>query len=218
MSIVDELKKYKELLDGGIITQDEFDKKKSELLAEDKNESSVEIKKEDKQSDTKQKKVHNIKGLIKKIVIVTCIIATVAIGVFAGKKIVENIQHTKRAAALEAGITSIMAEYGLDTYTVKYLDYDYDVYAEGFESLTNAEALACLKALDGVSVDDPCGDGEIEFSASFTRVHPGLDVEYSYWRVSSGLVYVNRTYGGGYSTPGIYCNRYGNTCVYACEN
>ena len=217
MNIAEELKKYKELLDDGIITQDEFDKKKRELLAGDINEPSAATKSGDKQSDMKQKKVHNQKGLLKKIVIVFCIIAVVAMGWVAGKRIVENIQHTKRAAALEAGIASIMAEYGLDTYTVKYVDYEYDVYAEGFESLTNGEALACLKALDGVSVDDPCGDGEIEFF--MTNVHPGLDVDYSYWRVSSGLVYVNQTHGGGYTTPGIYCNRYGNnTCVYACES
>ena len=31
-SVADELKNYKELLDSGIITQEEFDKKKKELL------------------------------------------------------------------------------------------------------------------------------------------------------------------------------------------
>ena len=52
MSVVEDLKKYKELLDSGIITQEEFDKKKSELLAGDITESSAETKPEDKQSDT----------------------------------------------------------------------------------------------------------------------------------------------------------------------
>ena len=31
-SVADEIKKYKELLDSGILTQEEFDKKKKELL------------------------------------------------------------------------------------------------------------------------------------------------------------------------------------------
>ena len=32
IGIADELKKYKELLDGGVITQEEFDAKKKQLL------------------------------------------------------------------------------------------------------------------------------------------------------------------------------------------
>lgn len=218
MSVVEELKKYKELLDSGIITQDEFDKKKSELLAGDITESSAETKPEDKQSDTKPKKPIN-KGIIKKIVIVACIIAMVAIGIFAGKIIVEHIQHTKRAAALETGISSIMNRYGLDTYTVKYVDNTYAVYAEGFESLTNGKALDCLVALDDVSVDDPCGDGKLEFGV--THVHPGLDVEYSYWRISSVTISLNEMYNindKNYTNPGIYCDEYGIKCVYVCEN
>ena len=110
-----------------------------------------------------------------------------------------------------------MDDYGLSVYTVKYYDYSYDVFAEGFGSLTNGQALSCLKELDRVSVDDPCGEGEIDFGI-MTNVHPGLDVEYSYWRVSSSTVKLNEIYGGNYKKAGIYCNQYGSTCVYECEN
>ena len=123
---------------------------------------------------------------------------------------------TKRAAAVEEEIRPIMAKYGLDTYTVKPVGYGYDVYAPGFDSLTNGEALKCLKALDSVSIDDPCGDGEIDFG--MTAVHPGLDVEYSYWRVSSGTVAANKMFGGNYKVPGIYWNFNGNECIYECDN
>ena len=154
--------------------------------------------------------------MLKKILIGVGIVAILAIIFFAGQKIVEKNQQSKRAAALETAIASIMDDYGLSVYTVKYVDYSYDVFAEGFESLTNGQALSCLKELDRVSVDDPCGDGEIDFG--MTDVHPGLDVEYSYWRVSSSTVLMNEMYGGNYKTPGIYCNQYGTTCVYECEN
>ncbi|MGX6997435.1 NINE protein [Periweissella fabalis] len=37
MSVVDDLKKYKELLDSGVLTQEEFDVKKAELLKQSDN-------------------------------------------------------------------------------------------------------------------------------------------------------------------------------------
>lgn len=144
------------------------------------------------------------------------IIAILVTAIFSGYKIVEKNHQIKRAAALETAIESIMDDYGLSSYTVKYVDYSYDVFAVGFESLTNGQALSCLEELDEVSVDDPYGDGMIDFG--ITNVHPGLDVEYSYWRVSSSTVSLNKMYGRGYEKAGVYCNQYGITCVYECEN
>ena len=134
-----------------------------------------------------------------------------------GQKIIENNQYEQREEALEMEIASIMDDYGLITYIVQHVDYSYEIFAEGFENLTNGEALSCLKELDGVSTDDPCGDGEIDFGV-FAQVHPGLDVEYSYWRVSSWLASYRKNNGGNGTVPGIYCNQYGNECVYECEN
>ena len=44
------------------------------------------------------------------------------------------------------------------------------------------------------------------------------NAEYSYWRVSSGTVIVNKAYGGNYEVPGIYCNLNGIECIYECDN
>lgn len=168
-----------------------------------------------------QKKPIN-KAALKKIVIVVGIIAILAIAFFVGSKIAEKSRQSQRAAALETAIASIMDDYGLSVYTVKYVEHDYDVFAEGFEHLTKSQAFACLKKLDRVEIDDPCGDGKISFGdyVSYTYVHPGLDVEYSYWRVPSSVVLINKMYGGGggFTKAGIYCNQYGLTCVYECDS
>ena len=215
MSSVEELKKFKELLDAGIITEEDFEKKKKEVLSGGVQQEATVVESKEKNKKAQKKPIN--KAVLKKVLIGVGIIVILAIAFFAGQKIIEKNQQSKRAAALETAIASIMDDYGLSVYTVKYFDYSYDVFAEGFESLTKGQALSCLKELDGVSVDDPCGDGEIDFG-SMTDVHPGLDVEYSYWRVSSSDVYLNEMYGGNYKQAGIYCNQYGNTCVYECDN
>ena len=213
MSCVEELKKLKKLLDNNIITQEDFEEKKKQLLSDSVlSEDTTGIG----QKNLKPKKKIS-KVLTRKIMIATSVIAFLMVGCFGVTKIIEHSQVTKRAAAVEEEIRPIMAEYGLDTYTVKPAGYGYDVYASGFDSLTNGEALKCLKALDRVSIDDPCGDGKIDLGP-MTDVHPGLDVEYSYWRVSSGTVIVNKAYGGNYEVPGIYCNLNGIECIYECDN
>ena len=218
MSSVEELKKFKELLDAGIITEEDFEKKKKEVLSGGVQQEAAVVESKEKNKKAQKKPINKI--VLKKILIGVGIIVVLAVAFFAGWKIIEKNQQSKRvaarAAALETAIASIMDDYGLSVYTVKYFGHSYDVFAEGFERLTKGQALSCLKELDGVSVDDPCGDGEIDFG--MTNVHPGLDVEYSYWRVSSATVYINEVYGGNYKKAGIYCNQYGNTCVYECDN
>lgn len=213
MVCAEELKKLKELLDNNIITQEDFEEKKKQLLSG--SELSENTADAGPKSRKPKKKIS--KALTRKIMIAASVIVLLLVGYSGATKIIEHNQVTKRAAALEEEIRPIMAEYGLDTYTVKRVDYEYEVFASGFESLTNGEALKCLKALDRVSIDDPCGDGEIDFGL-MTAVHPGLDVEYSYWRVSSGTVIANKAYGGNYEVPGIYCNLNGMECIYECDN
>lgn len=214
MSSVKELQKFKELLDAGTITEEDFEKKKKEVLSGGVQQEATVV--ESKEANKKAQKYPINKVTLKKVLIGVGIIVILAIVFFAGQKIVEKNQQSKRAVALETAIASIMDDYGLNVYTVKYVDYSYDVFAEGFESLSNGQALSCLKELDRVSIDDPCGDGKIDFGR--TNVHPGLDVEYSYWRVSSYTVKINEMYGGNNKKAGIYCNQYGATCVYECDN
>lgn len=219
MNGVEEIKKFKELLDAGIITEEDFEKKKKEILSgsvrQEATAVELEVELEEKNKKAQRKPIN--KTAFKKILIGVGIVAILVIAFFVGQKIVEKSQQSKRAAALETAIESIMDDYGLSGYTVKYVDYSYDVFAPGFESLTNGEALSCLEELDRVSVDDPCGDGEIDLGL-VPEVHPGLDVWYSYWRVGSFTAAYSRKTGGVCNVPGLYCNQYGTRCVYECEN
>lgn len=219
MNSVEEIKKFKKLLDAGIITAEDFEKKKKELLSGSVQQESAAVELEEvvELEDNKKAQKNPINNaVLKKILIGVGIIAILVIAFFVGKKIVEKSQQSKRAAALETAIESIMEDYGLSVYDVKFVDYSYHVFAEGFEQLTNGQALSCLEELDRVSVDDPCGNGEIDFKT--TQVHPGLDVEYSYYRVSSYTVWLCEMYGGNRTKAGVYCDQYGDNCVYECEN
>ena len=216
MDNIEELKKFKELLDTGVITQEEFEKKKSELL--NNTESSNSENPAEKGVKEKKTREKPSKKLVKTIGIVAIIVVAIIVMIFAVKKITTHNEQTKRAASLEEEIQPIMSAYGLDTYTVKYYDYNYEVFAEGFESLTNGKAMEVLEELDDVSIDDPCGKlDDLDFGI-MAHVHPGLDVEYSYWLVSSWTVTFNKSHGGNYKMPGIYCDRYGVECVYECDN
>ena len=75
----------------------------------------------------------------------------------------------------------------------------------GIASCLLSKALECLEEIDDIM-------------GNFTNVHPGLDIEYSYWRVSTATVLVNKEHGGNYKKAGIYCNQYGSECVYESYN
>ena len=216
MDNIEELKKYKELLDSGVITQEEFEKKKGELL--NNTESSNSDNSEKKVVKEKKTRKKPNKKLVKTMGIIVVIVVAIIVALFAVKKITTHSERTKRATALEEEIQPIMSTYGLDKYTVKYYDYKYDVFAEGFELLTNGQAMEVLEELNDVSIEDPCGKYDDLDFGTMVNVHPGLDVEYSYWLVSSWFVTVSNSHGGNYKTPGIYCNRYGSECVYECDN
>lgn len=216
MDNIEELKKYKELLDSGVITQEEFEKKKGELLNNTESSDSDNFEKKVEKEKKTRKKPN--KKLVKTMGIVVVIVVAIIVALFAVKKITMHIEQTKRATSLAEEIQPIMSKYGLDTYTVKYYDYSYEVFAEGFGSLTAGKAMEVLEELNDVSIEDPCGKlDDLDFGI-MAHVHPGLDVEYSYWLVPSWLVTLNKANGGGYETPGIYCDQYGGECVYECDN
>lgn len=221
MSNIEMLKKYKELLDSGIITQEEFNKKKEEILFSAANEAEpAEVKEEAAPMEAPKKKTGN--KSVKWIIIALVAVLALAAGFMVIKTNLDNNAKDKqiniRAEALKEKIAPIMEEYHINTYDVRMVDGDYEVFAEGFERLKNKEALALLKELDYVSIEDPCGDGYIDFG-TMTHVHPGLDDDYSYWRVSSSTSRLSQKAGGGYRVPGIYSNQLINTvCVYECDN
>ena len=219
MSSVEELKKYKELLDAGIITEEDFEKKKNEVLSGGTQQESSETEVKAKRKIFK--KTIN-KALLKKILIGVVILVVIAIAILAGREIIKKNKESKRASAVEKAIASIMDEYGLSPYKVKCENFGHDicayhVYTEGMDNLTNGQALSCLTEIDNTSVKDPCGDGGINVDS--VRMHPGLDVEYYYWRVTTNEALASQIVGDTTDTkPGIYCNQYGRTCVYECGN
>lgn len=175
-----------------MIFKEEFNKGKNELPSDVTPNSTDTSVTSDNTTNSKQKpQVDTI--LKKRLAIIACIIALLAAGALCAKPIINHFQQNARTAALEEAIKPIMMQYGLSTYAVKYIDDRYEVYAEGLESLTVNNLLACLVKLDSVSIDDPCGDDEIDFGLA--HIHPGLDVEYSYWRISSSVAALNNKLG-----------------------
>ena len=86
MNVVDELKKYKELLDSGIITQEEFENKKSELLSISSNYSDQTDSKDTPDegdstsvAKTKNKKIPLIVGSIIGVVILAVVLTVVLV-------------------------------------------------------------------------------------------------------------------------------------------
>lgn len=195
MDKIERLTKYKKLLEENVITKEEFDLKIAEILNSDGSSLSDNAIKTDKNTNKKLKK-------IAKIVTISILgISFLFGGIYVGGEIVTYKNHIKIAAEYEDKLQNIMKKYDLYPYEVKYEPHDYDVYAEGFETLTKGKALECLE-----EIDDVMGD--------HTHVHPGLDVEYSYWRVSNVTVLVNKEYGGNYKKAGIYCDLIGSECIY----
>ena len=211
MNKVEKLKKYKELFDNEIITKEEFDKEKEDILAGQELNLSIE-------DDKLIKKINFINNKeLKKIIIVILIMLLLLIAILIGYKIIINYQYSTRSSALESEIQDLMEEYGITTYSVKYNDYTYDIYAENFELLTKGNALELLNKLENVSVNDPYGDGEIDFG-TMVHIHPGIGVKYSYWRVSSWQAKVNESFGGKYTIPGVYCDKDEVKCIYEAES
>lgn len=212
MDNFDEIKKFKELLDSGVINEEEFTQKKKELLSIEEPETEeinpiAEPQKEKKHMDSQKKKT-----------ILAVAIATVVIfvAVFGIKTAFAASQTAKRNAAVIKHIEPIMTKYGISDYAVGDIHDGlnfFKVYAEGFESLTNGKAMEMLKALDAVKdMDDPCGGKKISFST--VNIFPGKNADYCYYRVSTTWVKAGIS---NYKKPGIYSS-YGMQCVYECDN
>lgn len=220
MGNADTLKKYKELLDHNIITQEEFERKKQEILALGAPDAETE-KTVSKQTPFPIFKHKISKKMMRTIVIIIAILAVLAVGISVVTAVIEKNQQQARAAALEKEIKPIMHKYSLSSYKVEYVDGSYEVYANNFELfLTKGEALKLLKELDNTSADDPCGDGKIYFGSKYKRrtyVHPSFNLDYAYYRVTSSDSWVAGSVGTSL-TPGLYCNKNGVECIYATSN
>lgn len=211
MNNIEELKNYKTLLDQGIISQNEFEIKKTELLNSNLSNSTE----TNKNNTNKNSKFKINKKAIKIILILIITIYILNIFRIGITNIIIYNQGQQRAKALQTEIQPIMYSYGLKEYTVKAINdsptfnacisyYVYEVFAENFESLTKIDAYYLLEELDEVSVSDPCkSNTDINLKGV---VHPGKNIKYYYWSISPSDIF-----GKGekylYKTPGIYCNK-----------
>ena len=215
----DEIKKYKELLDSEIITQEEFDKKKQELLQNLEDSESNEKDTIFKKPSLKKIKENSLfKKLITKrnIIIVSSIVLAIGIligGFFGVKAFVEYSNGMRRAEAVSEKIEPLLNEYDIYDYTVgKVYIYDYEssdndffleLYAEEFEDLTNSEKLSLIEELEKVSnITDPLGGDNFEVHAAY--VYPDKDSNYRYYRVSDSAYYALKSLGVQGATPGLY--------------
>jgi hypothetical protein len=121
MSKADELTKMKALLDTGVLTNDEFERQKQQLLSSDSAEATIE------NPSTKPRKKRKIPTVIIVLIVVAGIIGTIV----AGIKIAE---HTYYMEAIE-----------MEEFTNVNLDY-----INWLKSLSDAEYLRALAEINAI--------------------------------------------------------------------
>ena len=123
MSVADELKKFKELLDSGVITQDEFDKKKKELLFDEKENTSKEnIKVDTTQTNYTTSNTKSDNSVIIATIIVMIIIVLIAVGI-SGNSDKTNTTNTLESEVIMNDPNAIYLNYDTvseSEYCVKY--------------------------------------------------------------------------------------------------
>lgn len=140
MDNIEELIKFKELLDQGIISQDEFAVKKAELLGDciDNNiEDKVDTNKATKKGMTKNTKM---------ILTLLSVIILFVILFFVITKTVRWVDNRTRINAAAEALERVMSEYGLSNYKVIYVRSDgTGVLCPEFEELSSSEKYEFIK-------------------------------------------------------------------------
>ncbi len=173
------------------------------------------------------KKSFNFFERYRRVILIGIILLLVLVVSFSVIKVVkkrnEQIKTEKRSAAVAMLIEPIMNQYGLSDFIVGDIDeglnVSFDVFADGFEQLSNGDALALLKELDRArETDDPCGGKKIQISS--VNFYPRKEFRndkyagYYYYRISTSWVNYGRS---NYTMPGVYTSN-GMKCVYVCDN
>ena len=126
MSVADELKKFKELLDSGVITQDEFDKKKKELLFDEKENTSKEnIKVDTAQTNysTSNTNSNTSVTIATIIIMIVIVLAVVCMSGSSDKTNTTNTTNTLESEVIMDDPNAIYLNYNTvseSEYCVKY--------------------------------------------------------------------------------------------------
>ena len=205
MSAADELKRYKELYDTGVITLEEFEQTKAKLLQNDTPTVSNNVKEGRTKKKNEQKKMDK-----KWMLVLGCVVLLIA-GIFAVNAIGEKLDEKARIKAVEAAIEPIMHSYQIEEYKVKGSLF-FNVYCEEFEDLSNSKKYELIKKLNRVEVDDPVEEGE-----ELTMLSANVYVSPSGYYYTVNSLQVNLM--GYYDTPGLYySDGAGRRCVYESDN
>lgn len=158
MANIEEIKKFKELLDNGIITEDEFQKKKSALLGTPKKLEENEEQKIDADISylpSKKKRLNKNAKMIIGIISAALVVVAIALGI---PQISNAIYKREICNAAADAIRETMDAYGLSDYKVKYASMlGTDVFCPEFEELSSAKKCALIKAtlsLGDITVND----------------------------------------------------------------
>ena len=135
MDNIEELIKFKELLDQGIISQDEFAVKKAELLGD-----CIDNNIEDKVDTNKATK----KGMTKNTKMILTLLSVIIL--FVITKTVRWVDNRTRINAAAEALERVMSEYGLSNYKVIYVRSDgTGVLCPEFEELSSSEKYEFIK-------------------------------------------------------------------------
>lgn len=199
MNSAEEIKKFKDLMDQGLITEEEFTRKKNDLLGIKSTENS------EKSNDKKEKSQSSNKKMLIKFI---TIIIVIAVAIFGIVKIAGAIKQNAKNKAASKEIESVMSQYGLNDYKVKYASaLGIEVICEDFDSLSGSDMYSCIRSIEKLSDIKVQGD-TIDFSVDMYV--NGSDYYYyisSLWAADSRNSY---TVGGIYRSDGGSNRR----CVY----
>ncbi len=207
-SQTEELRKYKQLLDEGVITEEEFETKKQSILQGENKKRAVVAKAKVNKKNVALK----IKRNLKKIYIALGIVVVLVIGYFVGVAIVDQ----KQTAAIEDAVAHYLAAVGIQNYEIEYerATGELDIYPQ--EALKKSAMLALIVKCENMEpIENPCGKRTLSIRQA--RLHPSDNDGDYYYRVSSVQVAMNKMYGGNYRVPGLYYS-VGMTCVWEEKN
>jgi len=209
MSAADELLKYKEMLEQGIISPEEFKTVKNRLMSDSPtatpNDARVATS-EPETIPTPGKKKSNKKLFT----VIGCIILVIA-AIFGVIKIKDISEANAAKKAIAEKVAPILAEYGIEDFSIKGSGYFFKIMCEDYDDLSNKEKLECLVKLDKIDSVKTSKGETINLSSCDVYVSPSG----YYYRVTTAQV----VYMGTYNTAGLYySDGGGRRCVYEKDN
>ena len=199
MSDIGEFEKFKDLLDSGAITPEEFEKKKEEILKKDISNSKEEI-------ESSEKKRILLNKNTKIIIYVLAAVAIIVLGYFGVTKISSKVKENAICKEASAAIADLMAQYDLNNYKVTDAGFSgTKVLCADFEDLSSLQKYELIKETMRLSNITVKGE-DIDLSCDFY-----INSRDYYYYVSP--LWAEKD-GNNYTCGGIYKNDGNIYCIY----